>query len=70
MSLNSHAAPMLSFSSHAYQVVLTTKEWELFFSPAAPEKTGFLGLLYYLSIIITSELTSILPLDSIFGLEK
>lgn len=61
--------PCCSFSSHAYQIVLKTKEWELFFSHYAPKKTGFLWLFYYLSIIITNKLTSIFPLDSIFGLQ-
>lgn len=53
---------------HINQVVLKTKERELFFFPSALEKTGFLWLFYYLSIIITNELTRILPLDTMFGL--
>lgn len=39
------------------------------FSLSAPEKTGSLWLMHYLSIIITNELTSIPPLESIFRLE-
>lgn len=62
MGLNSHAAPRLSFSSHAYKIVIKTAENP---SSSAPEKAGSSWCIYYLSIIITNVLTSIPPLNSI-----
>lgn len=61
MRLYSHAAPRLSLSSDAYQIVIKTEERErALHSPSASEKTGSL----FISIFITNELTSIPPLDS------
>lgn len=65
MGLNSYAVPRLSLSSDAYQIVIKTEERELLL-PLMPLRRL---ALYYLSLIITNELTSIPPLDSNFGPE-